>query len=203
MNGHDVIAIGASAGGLEVLSSLVGGLPADLPASVFVAPHVPPHGFSAEGRRMTDRTAEGPRPRFAVVALAASTGGLQAHTAVLGPLPADFAAAIVLVQHLEAGHKSLLAEIFGRRTAVVVRQAVDGDRIAPGGVWISPPDLHLVLNGDGTLSLTRTDRRKSEALADAEAALAAALAVVKADPAGAPEAIEAQAQSLRRIIGAG
>jgi two-component system chemotaxis response regulator CheB len=93
-----------------------------------------------------------------VVALAASTGGLAAHTAVLAPLPVDFAAAIVLVQHLEASHRSLLAEILGRRTSLVVREAVEGDRIVPGGVWVTPPDLHLVLNGDGTLSLTRTAR---------------------------------------------
>ncbi len=107
---------------------------------------------------MSDGPGVGLRPRFAVVALAASTGGLAAHTAVLAPLPANFAAAIVLVQHIDASHKSLMAEILGRRTALVVRQAVDGDRIAPGGVWVSPPDQHLVLNGDGTLSLTRTER---------------------------------------------
>src|SRR4051812_677902 len=39
--GHDIIVIGASAGGVEALRSLVAGLPADLPASLFVVQHVP------------------------------------------------------------------------------------------------------------------------------------------------------------------
>jgi two-component system chemotaxis response regulator CheB len=39
---HDVIAIGASAGGFEVLFDMVGELPANLPASIFVVIHTRP-----------------------------------------------------------------------------------------------------------------------------------------------------------------
>src|SRR5262249_35762162 len=39
---HDVIVIGASSGGVEALSKLLGRLPADLPAAVFVVMHVRP-----------------------------------------------------------------------------------------------------------------------------------------------------------------
>jgi two-component system chemotaxis response regulator CheB len=39
--GHDIIAIGASAGGVEALVALVRDLPPDLPAAVFVALHIP------------------------------------------------------------------------------------------------------------------------------------------------------------------
>ncbi|HTN83526.1 MAG TPA: chemotaxis protein CheB [Sorangium sp.] len=42
MTGHDIIVIGASAGGVETLIALIGGLPSDLPASLFVVLHLPP-----------------------------------------------------------------------------------------------------------------------------------------------------------------
>lgn len=42
MANHDLIVIGASAGGVEALRTLVGGLPADLPAAVGVVLHMPP-----------------------------------------------------------------------------------------------------------------------------------------------------------------
>src|SRR5262249_1351982 len=43
----DIIVIGASAGGVEALSELVMGLPADVPAAVFIALHVPAHSKSS------------------------------------------------------------------------------------------------------------------------------------------------------------
>jgi two-component system chemotaxis response regulator CheB len=46
MPGHDIIVIGASAGGVEALKQLVSLLPADLPAAIFVVLHIPAHGKS-------------------------------------------------------------------------------------------------------------------------------------------------------------
>jgi two-component system, chemotaxis family, protein-glutamate methylesterase/glutaminase len=46
MPGRDIIVVGASAGGVEALATLARGLPADLPAAVFVVLHVAPHSTS-------------------------------------------------------------------------------------------------------------------------------------------------------------
>ncbi len=46
MPGHDIVVIGASAGGVEALSKLVHRLPAGLPASIFVVLHIPPQNPS-------------------------------------------------------------------------------------------------------------------------------------------------------------
>src|SRR5690242_4838516 len=62
-----------------------------------------------------------PAPPFDVVALAASLGGIEALRAVLAPLPADFPAAIVVVQHLSARYPSALAELLDRCTALTVQ----------------------------------------------------------------------------------
>ncbi|HZU68462.1 MAG TPA: chemotaxis protein CheB [Ktedonobacteraceae bacterium] len=46
MPGHDIIVIGASAGGVEALMKLASELPADLPASIFIILHIPAHSPS-------------------------------------------------------------------------------------------------------------------------------------------------------------
>jgi len=60
------------------------------------------------------------------------------------------------VQHIDPHHVSRLAEILGRRAQVRVKQADDGDVLAPGVAYIAPPGQHLVVAGGGMLTLTNT-----------------------------------------------
>src|SRR5262245_11409252 len=93
-----------------------------------------------------------PIPADTVVAIASSAGGLQALSTVLASLPGTFPGAIVVVQHLDPHHPSLLADILGRRTDLSVRQAREGHVLYCGTVFVAPPDHHLLVNRDGTLS---------------------------------------------------
>jgi two-component system chemotaxis response regulator CheB len=92
-----------------------------------------------------------------LVALVASAGGLEAIKRVCAALPADFPAAVVIVQHLDPTHRSLMAQILGRWVALPVKQAQAGDRPAPGHIYIAPPDHHLCIAPDGRLSLSVAD----------------------------------------------
>ena len=94
---------------------------------------------------------------FDIVGLAASAGGLKALTDVLAALPLDFPAALVVLQHLDPRHRSLMAEILGKRTALPVKEAAEGDRLEPGRAFVAPPNRHLLVNSDRTLSLTQTE----------------------------------------------
>ncbi|MEH1874649.1 chemotaxis protein CheB [Nostoc sp.] len=94
---------------------------------------------------------------FDIVAIAASAGGLTALIKVLSTLPPEFTAAIAIVQHIAPEYPSLMAEILSRRTAITVKKAQEGDCLTPGIAYIAPPNRHLLVNGDGTLSLSQSE----------------------------------------------
>ena len=108
-------------------------------------------------RRNTVGRKPATKPAFDVVAMAASAGGLNAIGRVLEALPADFPAPIVVVQHLDPRHRSLIAEILSRQTPMRVKQAEEGEPLKPATVYIARPDRHLLVNADDTLSLTQTE----------------------------------------------
>jgi two-component system chemotaxis response regulator CheB len=98
-----------------------------------------------------------PTAAYDVVAMAASAGGLTALSRVLSSLPQDLPAALVVVQHLDPRHRSLMSEILDRRTSLHVKEAAEGDILEVGTVFIAPPNRHLLVNTDGTLSLTQSE----------------------------------------------
>src|SRR3712207_5963374 len=87
-----------------------------------------------------------------VVALVTSAGGLDALTRVLSALPEDFAAAVVVAQHL-GGQGSKLVEILGRRISLPVEWARDGAGIEPGRVTVCRPRSVLEILPDKTCSI--------------------------------------------------
>jgi len=107
--------------------------------------------------RLSDNDPEGRGGGFDVIAMASSAGGLGALSDVLSSLPKDFPAIILVVQHLDPRHRSLMAEILDRRTALTVRQAVEGQDLHPGTVYIAPPNRHMLVNRDSTISLTQSE----------------------------------------------
>lgn len=92
-----------------------------------------------------------------VVAICASAGGLKALSQILSALPADFAAAITVVQHVSPHYPSMMADILSRRTKLLVAQVRSGDYLRAGTVYIAPPDHHLLVNSDSSLSLSHSE----------------------------------------------
>lgn len=88
------------------------------------------------------------RPPVELVVLLASAGGLDALSIVLHDLPTEFAAAVVVQQHL-GGLASVLPTILGRQTPHRVSWAQDGVPVVPGQVVVCPPGVHLEMLPDG------------------------------------------------------
>jgi chemotaxis response regulator CheB len=89
-----------------------------------------------------------------LVALGASTGGPLALAAALGALPADFPAAVLLVQHIDPDCAPTLAGWLQARTRLAVRTALGGERPQPGVALLACSRDHLTLTAGGTLAYT-------------------------------------------------
>jgi two-component system response regulator WspF len=86
-----------------------------------------------------------------LLALGASTGGPEALAQVLEALPADFAAAVVVCQHIGADFAPSLASWLQGRVQLPVRLAVEGSEPQPGAVLVAGADDHLLLRPDRRL----------------------------------------------------
>jgi two-component system chemotaxis response regulator CheB len=81
-----------------------------------------------------------------LVAMGASWGGLHAVETVLGALPEDFAAPVVIAQHRQAdSDHGMLVRLLDARCALTVCEAEDKQALDPGLVLIAPADYHLLV----------------------------------------------------------
>lgn len=97
----------------------------------------------------------------AAVAIAASTGGPRALSQVLGSLPANLGAAVLIVQHMPPGFTSTLAARLSGVTPLPVVEASGGETVEPDRVWLAPGDFHMrVRRVDGTVKIA-LDQRES------------------------------------------
>jgi two-component system chemotaxis response regulator CheB len=87
-----------------------------------------------------------------LVVVGASAGGVEALREVVGSLPEDLPAAVLVVLHVAPDAHSVLPSILRRAGRLPVEHAADGQRIQPGHVYVAPPNYHLVVR-DGLLAL--------------------------------------------------
>lgn len=92
--------------------------------------------------------------RIDAVAIGASAGGVEALCRLLPALPASARAAVFVVLHLPRDRPSLLASIFQARCALPVLEAQDKEPVAPGTVYVAPPDYHLLVDEGPRIALS-------------------------------------------------
>ncbi|MFN3328865.1 MAG: chemotaxis response regulator protein-glutamate methylesterase, partial [Fervidobacterium pennivorans] len=78
-----------------------------------------------------------------VVVIGSSTGGPRSLDLVIPPLPKDFPAPILLVQHMPPGFTKSLAQRLDRISNLSVKEAEEGDVLKPGWVYVAPGDYHM------------------------------------------------------------
>lgn len=94
--------------------------------------------------------------RRELVVVGASWGGLVALQELLHAVPPELQAPVVVAQH-RSGDSGAMQDLLRSQTKLGVREAEDKDELAPGRVYLAPPDYHLLV-APGTLHLSTEER---------------------------------------------
>ncbi len=95
---------------------------------------------------------------FQALVVGASAGGIYALSTVFSSFPQDFPLPVLVVQHMHPHLKSQLAHILQKKTALKTQEAEEKESIKSGIIYIAPPNYHLLVELDRSLSLS-TDGR--------------------------------------------
>jgi two-component system, chemotaxis family, protein-glutamate methylesterase/glutaminase len=95
-----------------------------------------------------------PVPRHDLVVIGASAGGVEALSRLVAGLPADLAAALLVVLHTPPASESHLPAILARAGPLPAAHARDGEHIRPGQIYVAPPNYHLTVQA-GSLRLVQ------------------------------------------------
>lgn len=97
------------------------------------------------------------RRAHAAIAIAVSTGGIQALRRLFAGLPGDFPLPLLVVLHTASADSRGLCAVLQAVTALPVREAELGVRPL-AGIHIAPPGYHLLVEADGRFALSVDDK---------------------------------------------
>jgi two-component system, chemotaxis family, protein-glutamate methylesterase/glutaminase len=88
------------------------------------------------------------------VAIGASAGAVEALSQILPALPAEFPAPVLVVVHIPSDRRNIMAPLFQSKCRMTVREADDKEPALAGTIYFAPSDYHLLVEQNGTLSLS-------------------------------------------------
>ncbi|MEM9989750.1 MAG: chemotaxis protein CheB, partial [Pseudomonadota bacterium] len=87
-----------------------------------------------------------PKTDTLIVCVGASAGGLEAFRDLFARLSDNDHLALVLVQHLDPDHRSVVQELLSKRTSTPVQTAEDGMKVLPGNIYLIPPGASMSIS---------------------------------------------------------
>jgi chemotaxis response regulator CheB len=88
------------------------------------------------------------------ILIGSSAGGPAALVEILGAMPKDLPAGIVMVQHMDERFMPQLAEWLNDHSAIPVRAAEEGDQVTAGQALLAAHEGHLIFHRGGILGYT-------------------------------------------------
>lgn len=96
-----------------------------------------------------------------LVVIGTSTGGPAALQTLFKTIPAGFKTPIVIVQHMPGSFTKAFADRLNGLSPLTVKEAVDGDRLLPGHVYVAPGGMQLMVDrrAGGSIVIRESDER--------------------------------------------
>ena len=96
--------------------------------------------------------------KYQVIVIGGSAGAMTVLVELLPGFPADFPLPIVIAVHLHPRQDSAHIERLAGLCALKVKEADEKEPIQSGGVYLAPPNYHLLIENDRTFSLSIDER---------------------------------------------
>ncbi|HLN54734.1 MAG TPA: chemotaxis protein CheB [Bacteroidales bacterium] len=96
---------------------------------------------------------DGSKSRINAVAIGTSAGGIEALGRLLPHIPKGCGKVFLVVQHITPDSDSTFVRLIRDKCNIRVREACNTDEIIPGTIYFAPPDYHLLVEKNFTLSL--------------------------------------------------
>lgn len=100
------------------------------------------------------QSTERERRAIDAIVIGASAGAVEALGVLLPLLPPDLGVPVIVVVHVPPNRPSLLADLFGMKCALSVREVEDKLSAEPNTVWFAPPGYHLLVEREGSFALS-------------------------------------------------
>ena len=94
-----------------------------------------------------------------IVGVGASAGGLEAFKQLVGALPDDTGMAYVLVQHLDARHESIMAELLAKTSRIPVSEVRADTAVKANHVYVAPGKQDVTIESGVLKLVPRTNTR--------------------------------------------
>ena len=92
--------------------------------------------------------------KYSAIVLGTSAGGLSALSVLLADIPARYTVPIIVAQHRSKDSRELFEEVLQSKCHIKIKQAEEKETLANNMVYIVPPNYHLLIESDRTLSLS-------------------------------------------------
>ncbi len=95
---------------------------------------------------------------YKAIVIGASAGGFYALRKLIPKLPLGFTMPILIVQHLSPTSDNYMSTYLNNLSKIKVKEADEKETILPGYTYIAPPNYHMLVEEDYTISFS-TDRK--------------------------------------------